>query len=216
METTAPQASDAPLESRSDFSTDCTSAAERRDARRDETNAPVIQLDRCSPSKRRGCRFDPCQERVPTYPMKLQITPYSCGSAALVNALRCYGVKIAEMRVKKLAGTTKDDGTNEHGILDALKALKFKGEMIETHDEDDAWKEIVYGIEIGHPVILCVSNLQHWVTVVGKLGNKFLVIDPSNAMRNKAENGVAVLNKTELLKRWKSRSGLYTGIVCKK
>jgi ABC-type bacteriocin/lantibiotic exporter with double-glycine peptidase domain len=148
--------------------------------------------------------------------MKYQERAYSCGAAAVVNALRCFGTKITEVKVRHLAGTTKADGTSKDGMLQALSELNFEGELIDTVDEDDAWKEIVYGIEIGHPVIICISNLQHWVTVVGKLGNKFLIIDPTGAKNNKKENGVKILSKGELITKWKSRGGNFLGVVCKK
>ena len=148
--------------------------------------------------------------------MKYQKRSYSCGAAAVVNALRCFGIKVAESRIGTLAGTTYDDGTSKEGMIEALKKLKLKGELIDTTDEDDAWKEVVYGMETGHPVVVCISNLQHWVTIIGKLGNKFIVVDPTGAQRNRKENGVKIFLKTELLRTWKSRCGRYLGVICKK
>ena len=135
--------------------------------------------------------------------MKYQKDPYSCGAAAIVNALRCFGRKVSEMKVRSFSNTTSD-GTDEKGILNALKSLKFEGKSFELSDKNEALKILRTALNKGNPSILCIQQSQHWVTVVGMAdnGTKFIVADPAKTVRNLAENGVYVLSKKELLKTW--------------
>lgn len=150
--------------------------------------------------------------------MKYQSTPYSCGAAAVVNALRCLGKKVSERVVQKVAFTTPD-GTDEHGIIAALRSLGFDGTAF-SGNFDDAFSELESELSEGYPVILCTWDMQHWVTAMGKLGRdpgngtRIVIFDPSRSKTNKAENGVKVLTKKQLRKSWKSREGKFFGIAC--
>lgn len=150
--------------------------------------------------------------------MRFQRKPYSCGAAAVVNAVRCFGQRVAEHRVRALSSTTEKQGCDEHGIVAALRALGFDGETAQWGKLDDAFASLVLSVMEGHPVIICTRELEHWVTVVGHLHTdprRVVVIDPDDAKKNREENGVYLVSKRDLGKIWRSKEAGYFGIVCK-
>ncbi len=60
----------------------------------------------------------------------------------------------------------------------------------ETADRDD----VEYYLKQGRPVILVAYQNTHWVTVVGTLGDKWVVIDPDPDAWNRKQNGCYVMN----------------------
>lgn len=149
--------------------------------------------------------------------MKLQGRHYSCGAAAVVNVIRCFGKKVSESKVRAFSSTTEEKGTDEHGIIAALRALGYDGETFDEEDIDEAFSKLVLHSTEGSPVIICTHDNQHWVTVIGHLNTdprRVIVFDPSDTKKNAAENGVYALSKKDLKKIWKSREGKFFGIVC--
>ena len=61
--------------------------------------------------------------------MRYQQRPYSCGAAAVVNALRCYGKRIPEKLVRSRAGTTKKDGTQEEPMNMASQRMSISYQL---------------------------------------------------------------------------------------
>ncbi len=152
--------------------------------------------------------------------MKFQALPYSCGAAAVVNALRCLGKKVSETRVRALAGTTEADGTPPSGIREAIVALGYEAADFEFTSRRQAVKKLEKALAEGNPVIICTQNWQHWITVVAGLDGfrRFLVADPANTVKNLAENGTSTLSRRELLKTWQYRKvefGFY-GVICRR
>jgi ABC-type bacteriocin/lantibiotic exporter with double-glycine peptidase domain len=127
--------------------------------------------------------------------------PWSCGPAALVNALRALGCRVSEGRIRALAGTTKD-GTDEKQLILAARALDMT--VLEHHGSDKvaAWSFIRSSIIDGRSCLICVDHWRHWVTVVGIIGDRVLIFDPSNVKKNVSENGLSSMLKTDLLKVW--------------
>lgn len=152
--------------------------------------------------------------------MKYQKDPYSCGATAVVNALRCYGKNVSERSVRVLARTTPENGTDEHGIIAALRGFGGDGQTFVYKNFENAFAEVVSWIDEGYPVILCTWSMQHWVTVIGKLGRDpgngttLIIADPSNSDRNTSENGIKIMTKKQLKKSWKSPDGKFFGIAC--
>lgn len=148
--------------------------------------------------------------------MRYQKDSYSCGAAAVVNAVRCFGKKVPERIVRSFSSTTKENGTDEHGIVAALRGLGFDGESFELFGKTDAIRGLTSYVRSGKPVIICTQNLQHWVTVVGLVGDMFIVVDPTRTKGNKLENGCHVYSDSQLARTWQSRDGKFFGVVCKK
>jgi len=150
--------------------------------------------------------------------MRYQKDSYSCGAAAVVNALRCFGKKISERNVRVFSRTTVEKGTDHHGIIAALRGLGFDGYEFETENKADAFASLKNCLKKG-PVILCTMNFEHWVTVIGMVGdweNSYIIVDPTRTVKNKKENGTQILTKKQLLKTWQTREGKLFGIACTK
>jgi len=154
--------------------------------------------------------------------MRYQQIPYSCGAAATVNALRCFGMRIPERVIRSRANTTQQ-GTSELGIVAALESFGLTGISFNVKKEKQypnlrlrAMNQLSTNVSAGHPVIICTQNFQHWVTIIGKIGDRFVLIDPANTNENKKENSVHVLSQATLSNMWKSKNGIYSGIVVKK
>lgn len=155
--------------------------------------------------------------RVPpaalTYHVRYQKTSYSCGATAVMNALRSLGKRVSERRISSLAGTEPEKGTTEDGVLVSIRELGFVAMRYETDDKVAAWAWMSESLKSSRPIILCISNWQHWVTAIGMLGDRVIIVDPTNAMTNKRENGVVVLSKRELIRKWMhSQKGGFFGI----
>jgi ABC-type bacteriocin/lantibiotic exporter with double-glycine peptidase domain len=148
--------------------------------------------------------------------MRIQEHKYSCGAAAVANALRCLGKKVSEGKVRRLARTDKD-GTTEFGVLRALDELGYVGEVHYSWDAKKLIGVLDQCMEAGEPVIIAADDDTHWSLVAGKLGDRYVYIDSDTVKRNVKENGVYVLSIKELLKFWRKPDGeLYAISVSKK
>lgn len=135
--------------------------------------------------------------------MKQQNDSYSCGVFALINALRCFGVKVSEKIVRAHAATTEAHGTQEHGIKNALERFGWGWSDLSYGQEGEAWKALSECIESGSPVILSLKRGQHWAVAVGMLGsNRVIVHDSSNDLSVLEENGAFVYTRRQLFTRW--------------
>ena len=153
---------------------------------------------------------------IDTYPVRYQKDHYTCGPASIVNALRCFGKKISEYKVRQFTSTTLEDGTSEDGICDALRSLGFKPTHFETQDKKLAWMWLSSSLDAREvqPVIIFVSNWNHVVTCIGILGkSKIVVFNSDYGPGNSRENGTHVFSKREIMKKWKhSKNGTFSGI----
>lgn len=50
--------------------------------------------------------------------------------------------------------------------------------------------------------MLAVDAWQHWVLCIGRCVDRYIIIDSSNTVANKAENGIHVISRKELVRRW--------------
>lgn len=145
--------------------------------------------------------------------MRFQDKAGWCGAAAIQNAFRILGYRVSQKRIATAASTTEADGTDEPGMIEAIRAFGFVANKYETSDPVAAWAWVLDCLHNERPVILCTLNWRHWVTAGGIVGNKVVVIDPTKEKFNLEENGVTVQNKKEFMKRWiEKSSGIYSGI----
>lgn len=142
-----------------------------------------------------------------------------CGPASIVNAIRCYGQKVPEDKVAKACGTTKN-GTDEIQMLRGIKKLGYRVENFFDSQRVNALDFIRCRIEVDRvPIILAVDNHSHYLTLVGHIGNTYLIADPAAHPHIMLENGVLNLSERELMNRWggckghKACADKYTGIV---
>lgn len=135
--------------------------------------------------------------------MKYQQTDYYCGPAALQNALKVLRKSVTQDRIAELAGTSTD-GTDEDGIKRAAIALGYGADELAEDEPNKAWARLYGSLLVGRPVVLCVDRWSHWVTAVGICGDRILVVEPGRYAYTARENGVLVLNKDRLLRRWRA------------
>lgn len=127
---------------------------------------------------------------------------WSCGPAALVNAARAIGVRVAEGRLRALAGTT-EDGTDEHELIAAARGIGLTATAHHSKDQAAAWAFIRANVMDGRPCLICIDQWSHWVTVVGIVGDRIILADPANTKKNQSENGIHPLSRPDLLRRWR-------------
>lgn len=137
--------------------------------------------------------------------MRYQMRAWSCGPGAIVNAARALGVRIAEGRVRALAGTT-EDGTDEHELIAAARGVGLKASSHHSADQSAAWAFVRANVLDGRPCVLCIDQWRHWVTVIGIVGDRVLLCDPNDTKKNRAENGIYSMSRPDLLRRWRHPS----------
>lgn len=131
-----------------------------------------------------------------------------------MNALRALGRRITERSAITLANTSPALGTSSEGILGAFRALGYDASSVDLKLRKDAWAWVTRNLNVGKPIILCVDDWQHWVTAIGMVGDRVILVDSTNTKINKSENGIWVLSKREFMTKWRhSRKGVYSGIV---
>lgn len=161
-----------------------------------------------------GVRFPPGSRNIrksieidsedPLNGVRYQGESWSCGPASVVNACRSFGIKLDERRIRSLAGTSIR-GTDDFEMIAAIRALGLTASPSHTRDAKSAWAFLRSNLISGRPVILCINQWDHWVSAVGLIGNSIVLVDPARTVRNKAENGVSVLGRNKLLKRWRCK-----------
>ncbi len=104
--------------------------------------------------------------------MHKQAKPWLCGPTAVVNALEAIGDGCAPSACAVLCGTD-EDGTDEDGIAAAIRALGYRPEVVTS------WQGLVGELSAGVPVILSVLEYDHWITAIGLLGARVVVVDPA-------------------------------------
>ncbi len=136
---------------------------------------------------------------------RFQAEDFSCGPAAVVNALRSLGIRLTEREVSELAGTTRS-GTDERGIMRALRQLGYGVEELDTLDSDEAWEWLRCQLLVVRPVVLCVENFEHWTSVVSMFGDRVVYVDSQPGLEsNRRENGVRFLTRRGLTRLWGKR-----------
>lgn len=148
--------------------------------------------------------------------MRFQEQKNSCGAASIRNALKALGKNVGEHRIRQLAGTD-EDGTTEEGVIEALSRLGYRGEVYETRKVEHAQAALRKYLSEGTPLIAAVDEDTHWAIFAGTLGDRYVVVDSERTKKNKAENGVHVLDIKGLLRRWrKPNRTMYAIAVYKK
>ena len=148
--------------------------------------------------------------------MKFQQSTYTCGPASIRNALRALGKKVSELKVRQYSSTTKEDGTNPECMCNAIAGLGYVARDFSTYNSAEAINWLTGALANSQPIILSVDDEEHWIVSIGRIGDRFILIDSTRTKANKAENGVHVVSKRQLLKRWKSKAKEFYGIAVSK
>lgn len=150
--------------------------------------------------------------------MRIQIFNYSCASGALRSALNCLHLSsgnFTEAKLMRLCRTNRN-GTGEKRLRSAIKKLRLYCLAWNTADRDKAFEKLFNALRVGWPVILCVDKDEHWLTAIGTIGEEIIVFDPEDTYANLMENGLHILSKPDLLKRWKGIKKKYYGLIVSK
>lgn len=144
--------------------------------------------------------------------MIYQNNNFTCGSAAIVNALQCYGRNVSFTRTSKLFSDPQN-GTNEFGIAQGLAYWGHPSLAINETKVKVGWLSIYNAVLKGNPSILCVDSNQHWIAVVGVCGEKIVTFDSSNTIKNSSVGGIHLYTRRSLSKRWKSKENKMYGFI---
>lgn len=134
--------------------------------------------------------------------MKYQERLYTCGPASIRNTCRAFGHRVSESRIRTLAGTTEEEGTDSPGMIHALRELGYTVTEFSSMNKKVAFAWLLNCLNYGKAVILCVHAWEHWVVAVGSMGERVTIVDSSNYKVNRLENGVHVWSKKYLTNRW--------------
>ncbi|MGA2668839.1 MAG: cysteine peptidase family C39 domain-containing protein [Ignavibacteria bacterium] len=107
-----------------------------------------------------------------------QETEFSCGPASIRNALLSMGYKVSERKIRKLAGSDKNNGTSEKKLLKALRVLDFKYKEFYNKSESAFKQRVIYNLKKNNRLVILTDNEDHWISVVGYEYKHLSVIDP--------------------------------------
>lgn len=133
--------------------------------------------------------------------MRLQIDDYSCGPCAIVNALAAIGITAPISKVARLAGTDAEKGTDENGVMNALAKLSVEHVALRFPDDASTWAGVTQALDAGSSVVMCVDGVDHWIAIIGRIGDRVVAFDSQRTADNLRENGVCVYDEVELAER---------------
>jgi hypothetical protein len=126
-----------------------------------------------------------------------QPNDWTCGPFALKHALITLGRLESTEELARAAGTHWWTGTDEIGLAKAARRQDCLLPMQRKRRGDVARKELVHFLKKRLPVLLCVDDWGHWITVVGREKDSFVVID------SLLDPVIHVLSWRELWRRWR-------------
>ena len=121
---------------------------------------------------------------------------WQCGPFALKHALVVLGVLKDERALSRVAGTHWWHGTDEIQLARAARAFDCDLLTIRRNDPERARRELVRYLRRGLPVLLCVDEWGHWLTVVKHEQSRFILLD------SREPKVVTIATWTELRRTW--------------
>lgn len=110
-----------------------------------------------------------------------QPNDWTCGPFALKHALVALGRLADESTISQVAHPHWWAGTDEVKLARAARAFDCDLPFIRRTDPDRAYQALARYISQRLPVILCVDDWGHWITVVRHEHERFVVIDSKSA-----------------------------------
>lgn len=137
--------------------------------------------------------------------MHYQKRDYDCGPAAVRNALEALHVRKGLSGLRVLCGTSECDGTQEDGIKRAFLAYGCDVDEWSSNQRSKSLEWLQVSISHGRPIVLCVDQWEHWITVIGALNQDFVIFDPANPFNgDPRQGGAAVVKAFRLMARWEA------------
>lgn len=106
-----------------------------------------------------------------------QPNEYTCGPFALKHALLALGRMVDVKELSTNAKTHWWSGTNEIQLARAARAVECDLVLERRTVAEDARKVLTKLLKEQTPVLLCVDDWSHWITVVRAEGQRFVVVD---------------------------------------
>jgi hypothetical protein len=126
-----------------------------------------------------------------------QPNDWTCGPFALKHALVTLGRLADEDSISEVAHPHWWAGTDEIKLARAARHFDCDLPFVRRTDPERAYSSLVRYINQRLPVILCVDDWGHWVTVVRHEQERFVVID------SREEPVLKVLSWPQLRNRWR-------------
>lgn len=121
---------------------------------------------------------------------------WQCGPFALKHALIVLGIFADEKTITRIAHSSSKNGTSEEQIARAAKHYNCDVPMIRRHDPEIARKELLHYLRRGIPLLLCINDWNHWITVVKAEEGRFILLD------SQEKAVLTILTWAELKTRW--------------
>jgi hypothetical protein len=126
-----------------------------------------------------------------------QPNEWTCGPFALKHALVALGCLTDEDDISSVAHPHWAAGTDEIKLARAARAFDCELPVIRKTDAERARLALVRHVEARVPVLLCIDDWGHWVTVVRHEADRFVVLDSMDGPV------LQVLGWPELKNRWR-------------
>jgi hypothetical protein len=116
----------------------------------------------------------PVENRPGFYP---QPNDWTCGPFALKHALAAIGKMVDAREIKEIARSHWWAGTNEIQLARAARTFETDLKLDRRRDAEQARKVLIKYLREQVPVLLCVDEWTHWITVVRYEDRRFVIID---------------------------------------
>lgn len=126
-----------------------------------------------------------------------QPNDWSCGPFALKHALVAMGCLADEDDIAAIARTHWWSGTDEIRLAKAAQAYDCSLPMERRRDAERARRALSEYVRKRVPVLLCVDDWGHWITVLRQREDKYVVVDSD------LDPVLNVLTWSQLQRRWR-------------
>lgn len=109
-----------------------------------------------------------------------QPNEYSCGPFALKHALLALGRTADVSQIQAEAKTHWWAGTDEFQLARAARAFDCDLVLQRTNDAEQARKTLTKYLREQIPVLLCVDEWSHWITVLRAEDRRFVIVDSTD------------------------------------
>jgi len=133
-----------------------------------------------------------------------------CGPASVQTALEAIGRGIDQEALARLCNAT-EDGCDEFDLMQAIRLCFTKYGEIAVDSPQEAMRQLQARLILGQPVIVCCEDYEHWCCAIGLIGDKVILVDPSNEHENKDRNGLWFLSADEMVDKWEASEEVTEG-----
>ena len=109
-----------------------------------------------------------------------QPNEWTCGPFALKHALLALGRMVDVTQIASTAKTHWWSGTNEIQLARAAREFECDLVLERRRDEEQARKLLVTYLREQTPVLLCVEEWTHWITVLRSEERRFVIVDSND------------------------------------